>query len=103
MKPKDLIQLAILAALIWFSVIAPRIGNPNPPIITAGPTTAPQVVQPAPVVIEQTAAPVYDIQVIEPAPAPTATEASRAGWEAPTVQTGNTGSHNPGRTDHRNP
>jgi hypothetical protein len=68
-------------------------------------TPAPVIVetQPAPVVIEQTAAPVYDIQVIEPAPGATATEASRAGWQAPTVQTGNTGSHNPGRTDERSP
>jgi hypothetical protein len=55
MKPKDLIQLAILAALIWFSVIAPRLDKSNPPIITAGPT------QPAPVIAATQPAPVIDV------------------------------------------
>jgi hypothetical protein len=96
-KPMEVLTLALVLVLLWTYIIEPN-RQPQPPVITSGPT------QSAPVVIEQTAAPVYDIQVIEPpAPAPTATEASRAGWQAPTVQTGNTGSHDPGRTDHRNP
>jgi hypothetical protein len=93
-RPIDFLFLVVIAALIWLFVIEPNI-QPQPPVIQAGPT------QPAPVVIIPTN-PVYDIQVIEPAPGATATEANRAGWQAPTLQTGNTGSHDPGRTDKRN-
>ena len=87
----EVLTIAALMALLYFEVIAPRM---QPPVITDGPT------QPAPVVIQPTAG-AYSVQVIE-LPTQPATEASRAGWDAPT-QTGNTGSHNPGRTDKRNP
>jgi hypothetical protein len=93
----NLIPLAVIVVLLWLEVIEPRIDRN--PVITTGPTAQTSTI----VELQPTQpAPVYEIQVIE-LPTIQPTEASRAGWQAPTLQTGNTGSHNPGRTDHRNP
>lgn len=103
---RDILILAILAALAWFGLIEPRLTDPQPV------QPNPQSIQVVPVPVQQVyATPV--IQVIQPTYPPPVNvmsepvyptqEFERGGIEAPPVATGIVGDHNPGTNHHRTP
>jgi hypothetical protein len=105
---RDILILAILAALAWFGLIEPRLRvDPPQPV-----QPAPQGIQVVPVLVQPAyATPV--IQVIQPTNPPPVNVMpepvyptqgfERGGIEAPPVATGIVGEHSPGTNHHRTP